>query len=53
MYGMIMGITDTDQISYFPKCGERVYIFGGDGTAKCEECGLHFGVVECNEDDEE
>lgn len=24
MYGVITGITDTDEISFCPKCGERI-----------------------------
>lgn len=24
----------------------------GDGTAVCEECGYHFGVVECEDQSE-
>lgn len=24
--------------------------YRGDGTAVCEECNFHFGVVECEED---
>lgn len=51
MYGIITGITETDNITFCPKCGEEIYTFYGDGTAKCEECGFHFGVVECEEDD--
>ena len=49
MYGFINGITDNDDIHYCPKCGEPITIFHGDGTAKCDECGYHFGVVECEE----
>lgn len=50
MYGFICGITDTDDISYCPKCGEPILFFYSDGTAKCGECGFRFGVVECEED---
>lgn len=51
MYGFISGITDNDDIKYCPKCGEEVIYFYGDGTAKCRECGYHFGVIECEDDD--
>lgn len=51
MYGFISGITDNDDIKYCPKCGEEVIYFCGDGTAKCQECDYHFGVVECEDDD--
>ncbi len=50
MYGFISGITETDDISYCPKCGEEVTVFYSDGTARCGECGYHFGVVECEDD---
>ncbi len=50
MYGFISGITDTDDISYCPKCGAEIRTFHGDGTAICNECNYHFGVVECEED---
>lgn len=49
MYGYITGITETDDISFCPKCGELIKAFYGDGTVKCE-CGYHFGVVECEDD---
>lgn len=51
MYGYISGFTDTDDISFCPKCGEEITEYFGDGTAKCnnEECGYHFGVVECED----
>ncbi len=50
MYGFISGITEIDDISYCPKCGEEITTFYGDGTAMCNECGYHFGVVECEDD---
>lgn len=49
MYGFISGITDVENIEYCPKCGKEICTFYGDGTAECEECGFHFGVVECEE----
>lgn len=53
MHGFISGFIDNDNISYCPKCGEEIEEFYGDGTAKCEECGYHFGVVECEEEQED
>ena len=50
MYGFISRITDTDNISYCPRCGAEIVSLYGDGTAECNECGYHFGVVECEED---
>jgi len=50
MYGYIAGITDTDEISYCPKCGAEIKKFIGDGTAVCESCSYHFGVVESDEE---
>ena len=50
MYGFISGISDTDDINYCPKCGERIGTYKGYGTAVCDECGFRFGVVECEED---
>lgn len=49
MYGFISGITDTDDIEFCPKCGEEIVEFVSDGTARCIECGYHFGVVECED----
>lgn len=49
MYGFISGITETNDINYYPKCGEMIREWNGDGTAKCTGCGYHFGVVECEE----
>ena len=54
MYGMISGISDTDDIIFCPRCGEDVRRNGfyyGDGTAKCCGCNYHFGVVECEENE--
>ena len=50
MYGIMTGITDTDDINYCPKCGAEIVTAHGDGTAECDECGYHFGVIECEED---
>ena len=50
MYGIISGLTDTDDINYCPKCGNRIADYYGDGTAECDDCGFHFGVVECEEE---
>lgn len=52
MYGFISGITDSENITYCPKCGEKIYEFHGNGTAICGECGFHFGVVECEEEED-
>lgn len=52
MYGFISGITDTDDISYCPKCGGRISGYRADGTADCDGCGYHFGVVECEDSEE-
>lgn len=52
MYGFISGITDTDNISYCPKCGEGIRRYRADGTADCDSCGYHFGVVECEDSEE-
>lgn len=49
MYGFISGITQTDDISYCPKCGAEIDEYYSDGTAKCKECDYHFGVIECEE----
>ena len=51
MYGYISGYTDKDTIHYCPKCGERINVVYADGTGKCGNCGLIFGVVECEEDE--
>lgn len=48
--GFISGITDMENITYCPKCGEKINIFFGDGTAECDKCKFHFGVVECEEE---
>lgn len=50
MYGFISGVTDNDDISYCPKCGEQIASFYCDGTAECDNCNYHFGVVECDDD---
>jgi len=52
MYGFISGITDNTDIRYCPKCGDEVSDLYGDGTAKCDTCNYHFGVVECDDVDE-
>ncbi len=49
MYGYLSGYTDTDTIHYCPKCGERINVVYADGTGKCGNCGLIFGVVEFEE----
>lgn len=49
MYGFISGYTDTGEINFCPKCGEKVSQYRADGTAECSECEYHFGVVECED----
>lgn len=49
MHGFISGITETDDISYCPRCGAVIAVLCSDGTAKCDECGYHFGVIECED----
>lgn len=49
MYGFINGITDTDDITYCPKCGAKITVCRGNGTAVCGECDFHFDVVECED----
>lgn len=51
MYGFISGMTDVENIVYCPKCGEEICTFFWDGTAVCEKCNFHFGVVECEGED--
>ncbi len=46
MYGYVAGYSETDMINYCPQCGEEKFEVFTDGTCKCEECGLRFGVVE-------
>lgn len=53
MHGYISGYTDTDIINYCPKCGGEINTYYGDGTGKCDNCGLRFGVVECEEEEYE
>lgn len=50
MDGYIEGYTDNDNISYCPKCGAQIKEFYGDGTARCNNCGTRFGVVERDDD---
>ena len=52
MYGFLSGISDTDIISYCPKCGENVSEFYADGTACCKLCDIRFGVIELEESEE-
>lgn len=47
--GYIEGFTESDEISYCPKCRAKIKEFYSDGTAKCSKCGYHFGVVECED----
>lgn len=53
MYGYISGYTDTGSIFYCPACGARVTELFADGTCKCGECGMRFGVVEVDDESEE
>lgn len=50
MYGYIQGYSDTDDIEYCPRCGEKSKEFFMDGTAECSKCFFHFGVVESEEE---
>lgn len=52
MYGFVSGISDTDDINYCPKCGEKISYWKANGEAICNECGFRFAVIECEEGDE-
>lgn len=54
MQGYICGIADNSRIEYCPHCGAElgVYAYYGDGTVVCDECDLHFAVIECEEEEE-
>ena len=52
MYGFINGISDNDDITYCPRCGDETATYHADGTVTCGNCGFHFGVVECEDDEE-
>ena len=47
MYGFINGITDTDNISYCPKCGAEIKEYRGSGYAVILLFNFHFGGVVC------
>jgi len=49
-YGYIEGYSFTDLILYCPACGTEIYRRFPDGTCKCSECGMRFGVVEKDEE---
>lgn len=53
MYGYMSGYSDTSSINYCPACGERITESFSDGTCRCGECGLRFGVIESDEEEEE
>ena len=50
MYGYIAGYTDTDEINFCPKCGEKISVMHRDGTVTCSGCGYRFGVVEVDDE---
>lgn len=52
MYGFISGISDNDDITYCPRCGDETTTYHADGTVTCDNCGFHFGVVECEDCEE-
>ena len=52
MYGMLQGVSDTDEIRYCPFCGEEIAAVFTDGTVECGECKRRFGVIEVDSDDE-
>lgn len=48
MYGFISGISDTGNINYCSRCGERIYETYGNGKGICK-CGFRFFVVEADD----
>lgn len=53
MYGILSGISDTDEIKYCPFCQEEVSAAHADGTVECGFCGRRFGVIEVDPGDTE
>lgn len=52
MYGIIQGLSDTDEIKYCPRCGYEVSEYYADGNAMCRGCNYRFGVVEMDEEEQ-
>lgn len=52
MYGHMEGYSDTSIINYCPACRERIIETFADGTGKCKECGMRFGVIEVDDENE-
>ena len=53
MYGFVSGISDSNDINYYPKRGVIIAAYRASTTARCLDCGFVFAVIECAEDDEE
>lgn len=51
MISYIAGYSDTALINYCPACGAEIAHHFADGTGKCHECGMRFGVIEIDEED--
>ena len=51
MYGMLYGVSDTDEIKYCPFCQEEVSAAYANGTVECGFCHRRFGVIEADPDD--
>lgn len=49
--GFVMGYTD--EASYCPYCGEKIYTWCTDGRSVCSECGAIFFVVEAEDSNRE
>ncbi len=41
-----MFVAAPDMVDYCPRCGKEVSMRYGDGGVKCENCNLHFYIVE-------
>ena len=52
MYRFVNGISDTDDINYRPKCGQKIYSYKSNGEAVCDECGFQFTAIECDGEEE-
>ena len=51
--GYVEGYISHNSVNYCPQCGTDNLTYKVDGSVKCDECMVRFGVVEIDESEEE
>ena len=51
--GYVEGYISHNSVNHCPQCGTDNLTYKADGSVKCDECRIRFGIIEIDESEEE